>query len=50
MNEGMRDSGMLVDHLVYLLARRSRPYDAVLNVGRVMVNEYGHVWRWEGVT
>ena len=40
MNMGMMESGMLVDHLVCLLAR-SRPYVAVLNVGRVMVNEYG---------
>ena len=40
---GMSRSGMLVDHLVYLLARRSRPYVAVLKVGRVMVKEYGHV-------
>ena len=50
MNVGMRESGMLVDHLICLLARRSRPWAAMLNVGRVMVNEYGQVLSWEGVT
>ena len=50
MNMGMSVSGMLVDHLVCLLARRSRPYVAGLNVGRVMVNKYGHVLSLEGVT
>ena len=49
MNVGMRESGILVDHLVCLLAR-SCPYAAVLNVGRVMINEYGQVLSWEGVT
>jgi len=39
----MIESGMLVEDLVWLLARRSRPYDAVLKVGRVVVKEYGHV-------
>jgi len=46
----VKESGMLVDHLVYLLARRSRPYVAVLNVGRVMVNEYGQVLSCKVVT
>ncbi len=41
MADGMSDFGMPVVHLVCLLAIRSRPYDAVLNVGRVVVNEYG---------
>jgi len=45
---GMSESGMLVDHLVCLLVR-SRPYDAVLKVGRVVVKEYGQVLRWEGI-
>ena len=40
---------MLVDHLVCLLARRSRPYVAVLKVGRVVVKEYGHILSWEGI-
>ena len=40
---GIRVFGMLVDHLACLLARRRRPYVAVMNVGRVMVKEYGHV-------
>ena len=50
MNMGMRESGMLVDHLVCLLARTNRPYFVVLNVSRVVVNEYGQVLSCEGVT
>ena len=34
---GISVSGMRVDHLVCLLARGSRPYDAELKVGRVRV-------------
>jgi len=34
---------MFVDHMACLLARRSRPYDDKLNVGRFRVKEYGHV-------
>jgi len=34
---------MFAYHLACMLARRSRPYVAVLNVGRVKVKEYGHV-------
>ena len=40
---GMSASRKVDDHLACLLARRSRPYDAGLNVGRVRVKEYGHV-------
>ena len=47
---GMSVSGMLDDHLAYLLARRSRPYAAELKVGRVRVKEYGHVCRSVGIT
>ncbi len=43
MKVGMSESGMLVDQRVYLLARRCRPYAAVLKVGRVAVKEYGQV-------
>ena len=43
-------AGRLVVHLVCLLANRSRPYDAVLKVGRVVVKEYGQVLSWEGIT
>jgi hypothetical protein len=50
MIDGMRDSRMLVVYLVWLLAKRSRPYVAVLKVGRVMVKEYGQVLSWEGIT
>ena len=50
MADGMSDSGMPVVHLVCLLARRSRPYAAVLNVVRVVVNEDGPVLSWEGIT
>ncbi len=37
-------------HLVCLLASRSRPYGAELNVGRVMVKEHGQVWSCVGIT
>ena len=37
-------------HLVCLLARRSRPYAAELNVGRVRVKEYGQVRSCSGIT
>jgi hypothetical protein len=47
---GMSVSRMLEDHLACLLARRSRPYAAELKVGRVRVNEYGHVRRSAGIT
>jgi hypothetical protein len=50
MADGMSDSGVLVVHLVCLLARRSRPYVAVLNVGRFVVNEYGQVLSWGDIT
>ena len=40
---------MLVDHLACLLARRSRPYDVEQNVGKVIVNEYGHARSWNGI-
>jgi len=43
MMVGMSGSGMLVDHIVCLLARRSRPYAAVLKVDRVVEKEYGQV-------
>ncbi len=43
MMVGMNESGMLVVHLACLLARRSRPYVAVLKVDRVVMKEYGHV-------
>ena len=46
---GMSAAGMCVDHLARLLARRSIPYVAELNVGRVIVNEYGHVRSWGGI-
>ncbi len=36
---------MLDAHLTCLLARRSRPYAAELNVGRVRANEHGQVRR-----
>ncbi len=48
--EGMDASGMLVVHLVCLLASSSRPYAAALNVRSVTVKEYGHVRSWEGIT
>ena len=41
---------MLVDHLVWLLARKIKPYAAVLKVGRVVVKEYGQVLSWVGIT
>ena len=47
---GMRVSRRLVDHLACLLASRSRPYVAVLKVGKVMVKEYGQVLSWEEST
>ena len=50
MIDGMSDSGMLVVHFVCLLARRSRPYAAVLKVGRIIAKEYGQVLSWEGIT
>jgi hypothetical protein len=40
---GISASGIFDDHLACLLAKRSRPYAAVLNVGRVGVKEYGYV-------
>jgi len=48
--DGMSDYGMLVVHLVCLLARRSRPYASVLKVGRIMVKEYGHALSCWGIT
>ena len=50
MTDGMIDYGMPIVHLVCLLARRSRPYAAVLKVGRVKVKEYGQVLICWGVT
>ena len=47
---GISASGMFADHLACLLARRSRPYAAELNVCRVRVKEYVHVRSWEGIT
>ncbi len=47
---GMRVAGMFAHHLACLLARSNRPYAAELNVGRVNVNEYGHVRSWEDIT
>ena len=47
---GISVDGMLVDHLACLLAQRSRPYVAELEVGRVRVKEYGHVRRCVGIT
>ena len=47
---GMSASGMFVAHLACLLARRSRPYAAELNVGRVRLKEYGQVRRCVGST
>jgi hypothetical protein len=41
MMVGIRVSGRLVVHLVCLVAKRSRPYAAVLKVGRVAVKYYG---------
>ena len=41
---------MLAAHLACLLAKRSRPYDAELNVGKVRLNEYGQVRKFEGIT
>ena len=38
---GISSSSMFDDHLACLLARRSRPYAAALNEGRVRVKEYG---------
>ena len=49
MMVGTSESGMLVNHLVYLQARRNMPYAAVLKVGRVVVKEYGQVLSWEGI-
>jgi hypothetical protein len=43
MMVGMSGSRMLVVHLACLLARRSRPYVAVLKVSRAVVKEYGQV-------
>ena len=40
---GMSASRRFDDHLACLLAKRSMPYAAELNVGRVKVKEYGHV-------
>ncbi len=45
----MSGSRMLVDQRVCLLASRSRPYAAVLKVGRVAVKENGQVLSWEGI-
>jgi hypothetical protein len=42
---GMSVSEMLVVHLVCLMAR-SKPYVAVLKMGRVLVKEYGQVLSW----
>jgi hypothetical protein len=42
--------GMLEDHSACLLARRSWPYAAELNVGRVRVKDYGHVRRCADIT
>ncbi len=50
MVAGMSESGTHVVRLVCLLARRSRPYAAVMKVGRVVVKEYGHVLSWEVIT
>ena len=50
MVEGTSAYGMLVVHLVCLLARRKRPQAALLNVSRVKVKEYGHVRSWEDIT
>ena len=47
---GMSVFGMLEDHLACLLAKKSRPCDAELKVGRIRVNEYGHVRRCAGIT
>ena len=38
------------DNLACLLARSSRSYVVVLNVGRVKVKENGHVCSCEGIT
>jgi hypothetical protein len=43
-------SGLRVDHLVCLLARRSKPYVAVMKVGRGVVKEYGQVLSLVGIT
>ena len=40
---GISASKRFEDHLACLLAKRSRPYAAELNVGRVRVKDYGHV-------
>ena len=50
MTVGMIVSGMLVVHLVCLTARKSKPYVAVLKVGRVLVKVYGQVLSCEGIT
>ena len=48
---GVSEFEMHVAHRVCLLARRSRPYVAMmLKVGRVVVKEYGQVLSWEGIT
>ncbi len=47
---GMSVSGMFDAHMACLLARRSRPYDAELNVGRVRLKEYGQVLSSVGIT
>ena len=47
---GMMDAGMVMDHLVCLLASSSRPYAAEQKVGKVTVKEYGQVLNWEGIT
>ena len=47
---GISAFGMFAYHLACLLSRRSRPYDAELNAGRVRMKEYGHVRSWEDIT
>ena len=49
MADRTSDYGMPVVHLDCLLARRCRPYYAVVNVGRVMVNEYEQVLSWKDI-
>ena len=46
---GMGAEGMLIVHLVSLLARSSMPKTAELNVDRVTVKEHGQVRSWEGI-
>jgi hypothetical protein len=38
-DDGMRASGIVVDHLACLVSSNTSPYAAVLKVGRVMGNE-----------